>query len=238
MTRPAVVPWTRTVKRTIPKVVPCSRVRSGTSFGSESDQRHRHRAAQAGPVHDVEPRHRHQRRDAQPVGEARRAAEEPVDDQRPPHQDGDDSPGDRQGRVAERLDRDRQADQEERDRREHERQEFPDRVDGLPGSLREADAAAVRAGDDPGHDHRDDPGLVEQVGQDVGPVGGQEGERQLDQVIGRERRDPGDQQADARPRWRRSRRFRRRTTPRRRTGCDLRPTRRGRWRRRAPPCRR
>ncbi len=44
---------------------------------------------------------RHARRDAQAVADARAAAEQPVDDQRPPDEDGGDAPGDRQRRVAE-----------------------------------------------------------------------------------------------------------------------------------------
>ena len=85
-TRSAVVPWTTSVNRTIPKTIPWSSSRSGVARDRQRE-RGRDGAAQAGPVHDVEPRRTAARARADLPFEPRRAAQQAVDDDRPPDED-------------------------------------------------------------------------------------------------------------------------------------------------------
>ena len=115
--------------------------------------------------------------------QAKEAPDQPVDDERTGEDDGDQAPGDRQGGVPERRDRDREPDQEEHQGGQQERDERPDGVERFQRAARHTEALAFAAQHDAGHHRRDDPGLVDGIGDEIGSVGGQDRDRQLDQLI-------------------------------------------------------
>ena len=145
------------------------------------------------------------------------AAEHDVDDERSPGQRPDDPPRDPADRVGQVGDREGEADEEEHERGQQVGQELPDGVQGVDPGRAHRRSPAVVAEDDRGQDGRDDPGLVEGVGQQVRPVGEDDRDRQLDEVVVHERHEPGrnetggdpDRAADQRP-WPRTSRAHRR----------------------------